>query len=316
MAKVLVILIGFLALLAVVTLWRASSREAQAEARFPPEGQIIKVDGRDVHVVVRGQGPDVVLIHGASGSTRDMTFQLAGALEDRYRVIIFDRPGFGYTPRLHHAGATLSEQAALLSAAAQQLGADTPIVMGQSYGGAVALAWAVNHPDRLSALVPVSAASNPWTTPLDPLYRVTSSWWGGAIVVPLITAWVPKAYVQGVIASIFEPQAAPDGYAAHFGPEMTLRRMTMIANARQRANLLDEIKAQVDAYRDITVPTEIIHGTADTIVGIPIHSEPLSRQIPNAVFTRLDGIGHMPQHVSVTEVVAGIDRAAARAGLR
>lgn len=306
------LLAGFAAL----TLWRAARHEARAEASHPPRGQFVEVDGVRVHAEVMGSGPDLVLIHGASGNTRDMTFRLAPALAEHYRVIVFDRPGLGYTERLPSGPATLTDQARLLARAAVKLGAEKPIVVGQSYGGAVALAWAVHEPAHLSALVTLAAASNPWETPLDPLYRVTSSWWGSAIVVPLITAWVSDARVSSAVGEVFAPQAAPEGYAAHFGPGLTLRRITMRANAVQRANLLDEIKAQVPRYGEIAVPTEILHGTADTTVNLTIHSEKLVTQIPGSVLTLLEGIGHMPQHVAVPQVLAAVERAAARAGLR
>ena len=268
-----------------------------------------------MHVVVRGQGPDLVLIHGASGSTRDMTFELVKHLEDRYRVLIFDRPGLGYTDRINRSGATITQQADLLSKAAIQLGANAPIVMGQSYGGAVALAWAVHFPDRLSALVPLAAASSTWETPLDPLYRVTSHRWLGPLVIPFLTAYVSDDYVDTVMASIFVPQTEPDGFGAYFGPGLTLRRDTLRANALQRANLLAEITALMPRYGEITVPTEILHGDADTIVPAWNHAERLVTRIPGATLTLLPGIGHMPQHVAAPEVAAAIDRAAARAGL-
>ena len=178
------------------------------------------------------------------------------------------------------------------------------------------MAWAVFHPDRISALVPVAAASNPWTTPLDPLYRITSNPIGSALVVPLLTAFVSDNRIDQALVGVFAPQAAPDGYAAYIGAGLTLRRTTLRANADQRANLLGEIKAQVPLYGQIAVPTEIVHGTADDTVNLSLHSEQLVAQIPGATLTRLDGIGHMPQHLAVDEVVAAIDRAAARAGLR
>jgi len=296
--------------------WRATRHEARAEAAYPPEGQILEIDGTQVHAVVMGEGPDLVLIHGASGNTRDMTFSLAPRLAQFYRVIVFDRPGLGYTSRINSTGATLTQQAALLSRAAQALGANRPIVMGQSYGGAVALAWAVNHPDAISALIPVAAASNPWTTPLDPLYRVTSSRLGSTLAVPMITAMIPDSRVISAVEGVFAPQTAPHGYAAHIGAGLTLRRSSMRANADQRANLLGEITELAPRYGEISVPTEIIHGTSDDTVSIAIHSERLVEQIPGAVLTRLPGIGHMPHHVAQDDVVAAIGRAAQRARLR
>lgn len=90
----------------------------------------------------------------------------------------------------------------------------------------------------------------------------------------------------------------------------------MRANAMQRANLLDEIINLQPRYGEIGVPTEIVHGTADTTVGLAWHSEKLAQDIPGAELVRLDGIGHMPQVVAAPEVAAAIDRAATRAGLR
>ena len=314
--KIILYILIALAVFAAVTLWRANAREAQSEERYPPEGQFVDVDGHKVHAVVRGSGPDLVLIHGASGSTRDYTFSLVAKLEKDYRVFVLDRPGLGYTPRVNVAGESLDEQAALLSAASIKLGANKPIVLGQSFGGAVSLAWAVNHPKHVSALVLLAAPSNLWSTPVDPLYRVTATGWGATLIVPLLTAWVPNSYVANALAEVFEPQAEPSGYADYFGPGITLRRKTMVANARQRVRLLRDIKAMIPKYSAIQVPTELLHGDADTIVGLKIHSELLVNQIESANLTVLSGGGHMPQHVSQPEVIAAIARAAAYAGLR
>lgn len=314
-ARILLGLLVVLAVLAGATLWRAARHEAKAEARFKPEGRFVQVNGRRVHAVVQGEGPDLVLLHGSSGNTRDMTFSLAGILAERYRVIVFDRPGLGYSDRLEPGAEGIVEQAAHLSAAVRALGAERPIVVGQSYGGAVALAWAVHHPDALSALVPVAAPSNPWSTELELYYRVLSSPWGQHLVVPAITAWVPDETVTTAIEEIFAPQSPPLGYSHYVGAPLTLRRVSLRANAMQRASLKEEIRALQPRYAEIGVPTEIVHGTADTTVGLEIHSEKLVTQIPGATLTRLDGIGHMPHHAARDAVIDAIDRAAERAGL-
>lgn len=303
---------------------QADRREAAAEAAYPPEGRFVEVDGRRVHAVVEGTGPDLVLIHGASGNTRDFTFSFTERLTDRYRVIVFDRPGLGWTDRasdayggaLNTGAETVAEQARMLQAAAAKLGAERPIVLGHSYGGAVALAWALERPDALSALVILSGASNPWSGDLSPMYGVNSSRLGAATVVPLLTAFAPEDRAEGVINSVFAPQRAPEGYAEYVGVGLSLRRESLRANARQVNTLLPQVRAMSRRYGQIDVPTEIVHGTADRVVGLDIHSVPLSRQIPGARLTRLQGIGHMPHHAAPEAVVAAIDRAAARAGLR
>ena len=306
---------------AALTDWRASKREATAEAAFPATGQFVDVDGVRVHAHVEGSGPDLVLIHGASGNTRDWTLAFIDRVKEDYRVIAFDRPGMGWTDRLPQArGAwnTRSEspaaQAALLARAAEKIGVNNPVVLGHSYGGAVALAWALDHP--LSALVIVAGASNEWEGPLGPLYRINSSLMGGGLAVPLISAFASYERLDGILAEIFEPDEVPPGYLEHVGAALSLRREAMRTNAQQVNGLKPHLKNMVPRYGEIGVPTEIIHGTADTIVPLMTHSDPLSRQIDGAVLTSLDGVGHMPQHARPEAVADAIARAASRAGLR
>ena len=129
--------------LLVAVIWvdaRASKREALAAELYPPLGQFLTVNGLQIHAHVLGSGPDLVLIHGASGNTRDFSFGMMEQLSTRYRVIAFDRPGLGWSERLPKGQDGLLEQAEVLQQAALALGAEKPLVLGQSYGGAVALA--------------------------------------------------------------------------------------------------------------------------------------------------------------------------------
>ena len=316
--KILVTTAVLMAALHGFTLWKAVKHEKRAMASHPPEGEIIVVDGHRVHAVVLSpEKPlaDVVLIHGASGNTRDFTHDLAHQLAQKYRVFVFDRPGLGYTDRINRTGATLQQQVDLLSKAALQLGADKPIVLGQSYGGSVALAWAVYHPKRLSGLVLLAAASQTWETGLSTYYKILSHPWIGPLAIPYLTAYVHDERVNRELDAIFEPQQPPAGYDAYIGAGLTLRRDSLRANALQRANLKEEIRAMMPNYGTISVPTEILHGDADMTVGLHIHSEPLEKQIADAHLTVLPGIGHMPQHSSKPQVLEAVDRIANRLGL-
>lgn len=301
---------------AALTHWRAARAEAAAEAASPPSGRIVEVDGHKVHAWVQGSGPDLVLIHGSSGHLGDFTHAFARHLAKSYRVIAFDRPGLGYTPALSTQGDSLKGQADLLQKAARDLGAERPIVLGQSLGGAVALAWAVHHPDAIAALVTVSGVANPWSTGLGRYYTVLSSWPGRHIVIPLMTAFLPQRTVDSALEQVFAPNPVPDGFARHFNPRLTLRRTALRQNALQRRALLGWVQAQAPAYGQITAPTEILHGTDDKTVSLDIHARPLARTIPGAHLTEIAGAGHMPHHTHPGPIYAAIDRAAERAGLR
>lgn len=301
---------------ALVTDRRATARETAAEAAFPPTGQFVTVDGRRIHAHVEGSGPDLVLIHGASGNTRDFTFALVGALKDRYRVIAFDRPGMGWSDDAGPDGISPTVQAAILQSAARELGVTRPVVLGHSYGGAVAMGWGLTATPDTAALVIVSGATMPWPGGLGALYEVNRTRLGGAVVIPAITAFAPPSAVESVIASVFAPDPVPEGYAEHFGAELSLRRATMATNARQVGFLKPHIRRIVEAYPAMDLPVEIVHGTKDTIVPAKIHAEELVKVLPDARLTLIEGAAHMPHHTHMDQVIVAIDRAAARAGLR
>ncbi len=300
------------ATLAGVTHWRASAREVAAEAAFPPTGQFVTVDGLRLHYEMSGSGPDLVLIHGASGSLRDMTFALRDQLTDRYRVTVVDRPGLGNSDTIAKplAGTSLQDQARVIKAAMAQLGVIDPVVLGQSYGGAVALAWALEGGPR--ALVLVSSPSLPWPGALDPWYRVTSTALGRALAIPLVAAFVPQSYVTAATTAVFAPDTVPAGYEAHLGTALTLRRQTLAANTAQINALRAELVTMEQRYPTLSLPVELLHGTADTIVPLHIHSQPLSQLLPNVALTVIDGAGHMPHHSHSQTVIDAIDRAALR----
>jgi pimeloyl-ACP methyl ester carboxylesterase len=269
-----------------------------------------------VHYVQKGQGPDLVLIHGASGNTRDFTFSLVDQLVETYRVTVFDRPGLGYTPPLARRGVTLADQADLLQGASAELGLNRPIVLGQSFGGAVAMAWALRHEDQIAGIVNLSGATYPWKGELDKLYATLARPVIGPALAWGISAWVSQDYVDTAVKGVFDPQAAPKGYADYFGPGLVLRPFSAQANAQQRTDMREELRLMAPEYPSLTLPIEIVHGDADDIVGLSIHSEPMARDVASARLTVLPGIGHMPQHVAQPEVIAAIDRTAERAGLR
>lgn len=276
------------------------------------------IDGTKVHYVEEGQGPALILIHGAGGSSREWTFSMMPKLTDRYRVIAVDRPGHGFTSRIENranSAESMKEQADLIVKLAENLGVSNAIVAGQSYGGGVAMAMAVHHPEFLDALVMIAGVSNPWDGELDQWYKTTDTFFGKWFLVPAISILTTRDKAVETVNGIFAPNQAPDGYIDHMGIDVSTRPSQIRANSAQINRSFEDVTNQYKRYGEISVPTEIIHGDADTTVPLQVHSVPLSKQIEGANLTVLEGIGHMPQQVREADVIAAIDRAAKRAGL-
>ena len=171
LALKLFILILALALAVLGTYVIAKIREARIEARYPPIGQTVQVNGKNIQAYVTGSWPDLVMIHGSSGNMRDLILALEDTLSPHFRMIILDRPGLGYSDSLSSDGDTFIDQAMILRDAAKQLGAEKPIVLGHSLGGIISMAWVTQAPDDLSALALISPVVMPFDTPTSTYYK-------------------------------------------------------------------------------------------------------------------------------------------------
>lgn len=318
-----------LAVGAVATTVVNRSKVAKIETTYPPIGDFVTVNGAQVHYLQKGTGPDLILLHGAGGNLREFTLGLMDSLADRYTVTAFDRPGLGYSDRapdvetgpLATDGESPQQQATILRDAAQQLGIKQPIVAGHSFGGAVIMAWAVMGLDQdsdvnASAIVSLAGVSMPWPGDLGQYYRVNGSAFGGIVTIPLISALASESQIAASIKGIFAPQPVVEGYAETIGAPLTLRPENFRANVRQVNTLRPHIVALSERYPELTLPIEIVHGDADSTVPIQIHPQELIKIVPSANLDRLQGVGHMPHHADPDAVIAAIDRAATRAGLR
>lgn len=307
----------------------AVKKDARIEAAYPPVGQFVEVTGGKVHCIREGTGPELILLHGAGGNLRDFTFDLVDLLKDRYTVTAFDRPGLGYTDRVPGIatgpfateGDSPQAQAQMLREAAFKLGITDPIVVGHSYGGIVALAWAVEgldaeSPQNAKAIVSYAGVAMPWPGELGAYYTINGSALGGGIVVPILSALVPDGKIDEVVNQTFAPNPAPEGYAQHLGGPLVMRPENFRANVRQVNTLYPNVMLLSQRYPELTLPIEILHGLEDRTVPIDIHAREIAKIVPAVVITELAGVGHVPHHVDIAAAIRVIDNAARRSGLR
>lgn len=303
---------GFLASAAAfVTGGCTGLTDADLSERWPPLGKMIEVDGLPVHVWDDGQGQPVVLIHGASGNLRDWTFAIAPKLAERYRVIAFDRPGFGYSERLSERGWDPAMQARHLAKATRQIGAQDPIVVGHSWGGAVAMAWAIHQSEAARGIITLGGATMPWGGDLSYFYSLAASDVTGGLISRIVHATISEERIASFLENTFAPQDVPTGYADYVGGPLATRPRTVRHNAHDLINLDRMLEQQAAGYVDVTLPVEILHGTADETVYADLHAEGMHALLPNSRIELLAGVGHMPHHARPEALYAAIRRLSA-----
>lgn len=288
-----------------------SSTGGEAPASSP-QGQFIDVGGTTLHYRTMGKGPKAILIHGASGNMRDWTVGPAEVLAQRNTLLLFDRPGQGFSERAPSEGSSPFVQARLMRTAAERLGFGQAHLVGHSYGGSVALAWALDAPETVTGLQLISAPSQVWEGGVGVLYDIAANPVTGPIFAGIAPGVIGDGTVENAVARIFAPQSAPPGYAERINARLVLRPQALRANARDLTQLKGYIRQMVPRYPGLRMPVELVHGAADEVVGPTIHTDLLARQLPGARYSRLPGIGHMPHHVATAEVAAAMNRLNAR----
>lgn len=283
----------------------------QAERDFPPSGRIIEAGGIRQHVIERGNGAPLVMIHGAYGAAADFEVSLMPQTARQFRSIAVDRPGHGYSDGIDSD--TPDAQARMLHAALEALGVQRPVLLGFSYGGAVALSYALQYPDAVAALVLVSPATHPWRR-REPLpFGVADAPVVGPLLKHTIVAPAGMMLKDSAVQSTFAPAPVPPAFEA--APvALGLRPNDYAATAREIRALDSFLRQQVPQYPGLRLPVAIIVNDADTSVWSKIHGRPLASMLTDVELVVTDGGGH-PLHFSrPASVLAAIDWAAAKAG--
>jgi pimeloyl-ACP methyl ester carboxylesterase len=287
---------------------------ADAERKVPPSGKFVDIEGNRIHYVEAGQGRPILFIHGLGAQLHQFRHTLFDRLESDFRLIALDRPGSGYSVSARGAGAGISEQARVIVDLMEKLGVERPLIVGHSLGGIIALAIAVEHPDRLSGLAllsPYTRYSEKTGPEFAPL-KIAQPWRRWFIAQ---TTAIPDALKTApqVLDFIFGPQAVPVDYPIAGGGMLGLRPSHFYATSSDLMASGLDMPRLAARYGEIKVPVAILFGTADRVLPHKPHGIAMKDKIPGLELELLDGIGHMPHFMATEAVAAFIRRMAAKA---
>jgi pimeloyl-ACP methyl ester carboxylesterase len=329
-------LLLILVLLIVATLgglvlftWRSVRR---VEASLPPQGRFVDVPGARLHVVDKGPAgsveaagpagasgaqparPALLLIHGLAGNLCNFTYGVVDRLATHYRVVAVDRPGSGYSVRASGASATLTAQADTMAALIDTLQLGRAVVVGHSLGGAVALALAQRHPERVAALALIAPLTHA-PRAVSPAFAALQIKWPWLQHAVAWTLALPATLAQRdkILAIVFGPEPVPGDFATRGGGLLGIRPSHFVAACTDLADVPHDLPEMEARYPAMRVPVSVLYGRGDRILSPAEPGQGLADRLPGTRLVLVEG-GHMLP-VTVPDVTAAFVRDVAE-GLR
>lgn len=265
-----IILISFIIVSCAVLLFFALTYpDYHREMSFAKEriktSEIIKTSAGEIEYKIEGEGTPMLLLHGAGGGFDQGLWMRKVFLEDKYKFISVSRYGFLRSPIPDNA--SIKNQAALYSDLLDNLNVTKVIVVAGSAGGASALQFANNYPEKISGLILLFAVSGP--EPEGDVEPISSK------IIHLIqqsdySYWIFSEFMQ---SSILNLMGVPEDVFESFDPEQKQFAQEMLdvmhpMTQRYKGTMNDAKMLYLEniSTDNITSPTLILHSKDDALV--------------------------------------------------
>ncbi len=311
MKRVLAYVVGLAIAAAVGLVLNGFFRDSSFVDEHPAPGKLLGPPGARVHALEGvGKGERaVVFLHGNPGTALDFA-PVQKRLTPGVHSYALDRPGYGWSER-PKAVMGPRAQAVQLHQAVKELGLQRPVLCGFSYGGPVALAYALEFPDEVGALALVAPVGDPVEG--HPMHGAQADL-VRPVVGPLMAyaagpLMAPDAVAAGYVDA-FYPQP-PDPAVVELGRMHFARASVLLASARDWEVLKEELPALAQRLGELDLPVEIVWGRDDRIVG-ESHMRYLQEHVKGSQLVEVEHCGHQMMSTHPEDVVEVVKRALAR----
>jgi pimeloyl-ACP methyl ester carboxylesterase len=287
-------------------------KSRRVERENPPKGQFVTAQGIRLHYTEHGAGEQTLVILHGNGATSE-EIRVSPFLEqaaERWRVLVFDRPGYGYSDPAKGRHWTAEEQADLLHIALQELDVHKPIVLGHSWGTNVAISLGLRHPESVGSLVLMSGY-------FFPSLRLDVTWMSqpalpfvGALLRHTVSPLLGRLLWPIERWRMFSPEPTTERFRSDYPAWMSLRPSQLKASATESALMIPSAIKLRSQYRKLRVPLVLVAGDSDRQVSTRWHTERLHEHIPDSALHIVPGVGHMVHHVAPEDVVLAVEQAA------
>jgi pimeloyl-ACP methyl ester carboxylesterase len=277
-----------------------------------PTGSFVQLAGglRVRYLERAGAGPAVLLLHGLPGTAEDWNF-VTRLLPGRQTVAI-DRPGYGFSTGGYFP---LERQLQAIQELIGKLHLGHPILVGHSYGGTIALAFAERHPGELSGLVLVDAAAtcagpSAFTSIEARLVKLVELPVLAQIADATFYQLARKTAAEQVDEEAFSP-APVNPVQLHRALAINMKHGNLEAWAGEMLAASNVIESVNRSLHAIHTPAVVIQGEHDKLV-VPRCGRRLATTLPHAQLEMIGG-GHMAPYTHPATIAAAVQAVSRRA---
>lgn len=251
----------------------------------------------------------VVMIHGLSGSLNDYLYShtLMAELKKKYRIILIDRPGAGYSYITNEKTYTLENQIDIVKELLDKLKVANPIIVGHSLGGALVLNFAALNPfyeAKYILLAPLIYTV--WLMYFPFLFLLKMNFI--RLLVFRIILWVQTVFFHQLIYNAFRPNAEllQEDYETITKDQLSSWQQ-LRAEFTNLMSVKDAILKNRHLYKDIKKPVSIFVGKNDKIIPAEKQAKQLIQQNKNITLKLFSRTGHMVNFARPEDIVKEID---------
>lgn len=257
---------------------------------------IARVDGLRIHYRRAGtEGPQVVLLHGAGVDDADLSWRhTVETLAEEYQVYAPDWPEYGDSDPVDDP--SIDTYRDVFEGFVESVGLDEFALVGISMGGAVALGYTLDHPDRVRALGLIDSYGLGARVPGGPLLYALANVPGANATGWSMLGSSRTATVTGLANIVYDPSTLDEAFVDAINDRASQRGAGRAFTAFQRNEITPDGRARTnfaDRLAEVETPTLLVHGESDPLFPAA-WARRAHERIPDSELVVFENCGHWP----------------------
>ena len=301
--KYLLLVIVILILGFVAFNWKNDVSVEELKKKYAnTESEFVEIDGMQVHFRDQGLATDslpIVLIHGTGASLHTWE-SWVNELKNKHRIITLDLPAYGLTGPNKTGDYSQDFYVNFMENFLLKLNIKRCVLGGNSLGGSITWAFALEHPERVGKMILVDAGGYPMVSKSVPIaFQIARM----PIVGNLFKYILPYAVIEKSLQNVYV-------HDDRITPELIERYYDLASRTGNRKAFLDRMKSSIknDNYlkiKTLTMPTLIIWGKEDGLIPLNV-AEKFHKDLPNDTMIVFKNLGHTPMEEDPMKTVKAV----------